>query len=83
MTILIDECLKYTPLDDLFSFKFALIDAPGPIYDGFLGRDKSLINSNSPKEMLMDDANNIYKLDIMTGKFSNRNLFIIIIGFTI
>lgn len=67
MTILIDECLKYTSLEDLFSFKFALIDAPGPIYDGFLDDDKSLIPSQSPKEMLMDDNNGIVNLDIMTG----------------
>lgn len=67
MTILIDECLKYTQLDELFSFKFALIDAPGPIYDGFLGAD-SLIKGQSPKEMIMDDNNGIANLDIMTGK---------------
>jgi carboxylesterase type B len=67
MTILIDECLKYTSLEDLFSFKFALIDAPGPIYDGFLDDDKTLIPSQSPKEMLMDDNNGIVNLDIMTG----------------
>lgn len=68
MTKLIDDCLLHTPLEDLFSFKFALIDAPGPIYDGFLGPDKALIHSQSPKEMLLDDRNGIYNLDIMTGE---------------
>lgn len=67
MTILIDACLKNTTLDDLFSFKFALIDAPGPIYDGFLGAENAFIIRPSPKEMLMDDKNRIVNLDIMTG----------------
>lgn len=67
MTKLIDDCLKKTTLEDLFSFKFALIDAPGPIYDGFLPAGQALIHSQSPKEMLLDDRNGIYKLDIMTG----------------
>lgn len=67
MTKLIDNCLLNASLVDLYSFKFALIDAPGPIYDGFLGPDKALIHLQSPQEMLLDDRNGIYNLDIMTG----------------
>lgn len=67
MTRLIDTCLKKVNLDDLFSFKFALIDAPGPIYDGFLGNN-SLISAHSPKDMIdRDESNRLVELDIMTG----------------
>lgn len=77
MTKLIDNCLINASLVDLYSFKFALIDAPGPIYDGFLGPDKALINLQSPQEMLLDDRNGIYNLDIMTGLKINKLLKIL------
>ncbi|CAF0710765.1 unnamed protein product [Brachionus calyciflorus] len=64
MTKLID-CLTKIPLEDLFQFKFALIDAPGPVYDGFLGSN-SLINKHSLREM-MDAADNIENIDILTS----------------
>lgn len=65
MTKLIDNCLTKVPLDDLFSFKFALIDAPGPTYDGFLGNE-SLINVKSVEDII-DPNNGIFDLDILTG----------------
>jgi hypothetical protein len=65
MTRLIEECLTHVPLDTLFGFKFALIDAPGPIYDGFLGED-SLINARSPQEMLLN-SDTVSSLDVLTG----------------
>lgn len=65
MTKLIDQCLSKVPLDHLFSFKFALIDAPGPIYDGFLG-ENSFIPRHSPREMI-DDLDNMANFDILTG----------------
>ena len=45
--------------------KFSLIDAPGPVYDGFLGND-SLINEHTPQEMIAKDSS-ILNLDILTG----------------
>lgn len=66
MTRLIDECLLNVPLDKLFSFKFALIDTPGPIYDGFLGEGESMINEKSPNQMLLN-SKTIQGIDIMTG----------------
>lgn len=65
MTQLIDKCLSKVPLEELFTFKFALIDAPGPTYDGFLGRD-ALITDYSPREMIRR-AESMANLDIMTG----------------
>ena len=49
----------------LESFKFALLDSPGPIYDGFLGPD-ALITERSAKEMLLKSTN-FQTLDILTG----------------
>ena len=65
LTQLIDKCLMKTDIDDLFLFNFGLIDAPGPVYDGFLG-EESLINTQTIKEMAQrsHDENNI---DILTG----------------
>jgi carboxylesterase type B len=67
MTKLIENCLTNVPLNDLFSFKFSLIDAPGPVYDGFLG-ENSLINEYTPKEMIdKNTKRSILDLDILTG----------------
>jgi hypothetical protein len=65
MTRLIEQCLTHVPLDSLFAFKFALIDAPGPIYDGFLGED-SLIDARSPQQMLLK-SDLVGSLDVLTG----------------
>lgn len=65
LTQLIDKCLLKTDIDDLFLFNYGLIDAPGPVYDGFLG-EESLINTQTIKEMVhgSQDGN---KIDILTG----------------
>ncbi|RNA28704.1 neuroligin- X-linked isoform X2, partial [Brachionus plicatilis] len=65
MTQLIDTCLVNVPIEDLFEFKFALIDAPGPTYDGFLGPE-SLINKHSLTE-IMNSADHIENIDVLTG----------------
>ena len=64
MTRLIDECLLNVTEHKLLQFRFALIDAPGPTYDGFLG-ENALITSNSPIEYLKQK--HIIDIDIMTG----------------
>jgi acetyl esterase/lipase len=66
MTQLIEKCLIHLPLDHLFGFKFALIDAPGPIYDGYLGEEHSLINARSPQEMLKK-KDILKNIDVLTG----------------
>jgi hypothetical protein len=59
MTTLIEQCLTNASLDALFAFKFALIDAPGPVYDG------TLITAHTPKQML--EREGTAALDILTG----------------
>jgi len=65
MSKLIEMCLTHVPLSDLFSFKFSLIDGPGPVYDGFLGKD-SIITETTPQKMMAKD-NSILNLDILVG----------------
>ena len=65
MTQLIETCLSNIAIKDLFEFKFALIDAPGPTFDGFLGNE-SLINKHSLSE-IMNSADHIENIDVLTG----------------
>ena len=65
MTRLIDECLKKMPLDKIYSFKFALIDAPGPINDAQLGKDALITAKYSGKDMIVQ--NFPQHLSILTG----------------
>jgi carboxylesterase type B len=66
MTLLIEKCLMNASLDDLFSFKFALIDAPGPINDEVLGEDALITARYTPNEMVQK-RNSLLNLDILTG----------------
>jgi carboxylesterase type B len=66
MTLLIEKCLMNVSLDDLFSFKFALIDAPGPTNDEMLGEDALITARYSPNEMVQK-RNSLLNLDILTG----------------
>ena len=65
MTKLIETCLTHVSLNDLFSFKFSLIDGPGPVYDGFLGNE-SLISEKTPRKILEKDSS-MLNLDILVG----------------
>ena len=65
MSKLIETCLTHVPLNDLFSFKFSLIDGPGPVFDGFLGKD-SIISETTPQKLMAKD-NSILNLDILVG----------------
>jgi len=63
-TRLISECLTNINTDILYSFNFGLIDAPGPVYDGFMN-DESIIGYRSAKECVLAQKN--IPVDIMTG----------------
>ena len=66
MTRLIEECLSKIDTKDLYLFNFGLLDAPGPVYDGFLGND-SIISVRSAKEMIQMQEN--IPIDIITGNY--------------